>query len=100
MLISYLSRSSAHGETMTTDLVIKNRIINAAEAIWQDDPLEVVYQHSLFCQIALPRSKPKERVFERTYRNGLVRIEAGALGDGKKLVDHPWPSHSAPASIR
>lgn len=75
---------------------IQNRIITASAAIQQDDPLEIVYQHSLFCQIALPRSRPKERVFERSYRNGAVCIEAGKLWDGHKWAEQPLPAGPKP----
>ena len=75
---------------------IQNRIITAGVDIWQDSPWEIVYQHSLFCQIALPRSKPKGRVFERAYGNGKIRIEAGALFDGLNFVEQPLPSGPKP----
>jgi hypothetical protein len=75
---------------------IQNRIITAAVEIAEADPLEVVYQHSLFCQVALPRSRPQGRTFERSYRNGLLRMEAGALWDGRKMVDQPLPAGPKP----
>lgn len=76
--------------------VIQNRIISAAVEIDQDDPLGIIYQHSLFCQVALPRSRPEGRVFERAYRNGLVRLEAGVLYDGYKMVEQPLPAGPKP----
>lgn len=75
---------------------IQNRIITAAAAIQEDDPLEIVYQHSLFCQIALPRSRPKERVFERSYRNGSVRMRAGACWNGQQWLEQPLPAGPKP----
>ena len=75
---------------------IHHRIIDAAVEIDQDDPLGIVYQHSLFCQVALPRSRPEGRVFERVYRNGLVRLEAGVLYDGYKMVEQPLPAGPKP----
>ena len=75
---------------------IQNRIISAAVEIEQDDPLEIVYQHSLFCQVALPRSRPEGRTFERTYRNGIVCIEAGKLWDGHKMIEQPLPAGPKP----
>lgn len=75
---------------------IQNRILDASVTIEQEDPLEIVYQHSLFCQIALPRSRPEERVFERSYRNGIVRLEAGALYDGYRMVEQPLPAGAKP----
>ncbi|MCB1780295.1 MAG: replication protein [Candidatus Competibacteraceae bacterium] len=75
---------------------IQRRIIDAAVNIDQDDPLAIVYQHSLFCQIALPRSRPKGRTFERAYRNGSVCMEAGKLWDGQKWVEQPLPAGPKP----
>lgn len=75
---------------------IQKRIINAAVEIEQDDPLGIVYQHSLFCQVALPRSRPEGRVFERAYRNGSVRIESGVLWDGRQWVEQPVPAGAKP----
>jgi hypothetical protein len=75
---------------------IQNRLISAAVEIDQDDPLDIVYQHSLFCQVALPRSRPEGRVFERTYGNGLVRLEAGVLYDGYKMIQQPLPAGPKP----
>ena len=75
---------------------IQKRIINAAVEIEQDDPLGIVYQHSLFCQVALPRSRPEGRIFERAYRNGSVRIESGVLWDGRQWVEQPVPAGAKP----
>lgn len=75
---------------------IQNRVIRAAVEIDQDDPLEIVYQHSLFCQVALPRRRPEGRVFERSYKDGLVRMEAGVLFDGFKMVEQPLPAGPKP----
>ena len=75
---------------------IQQRIIGAAVEIEQDDPLAIIYQHSLFCQVALPRSRPEGRVFERAYGNGLVRLEAGVLYDGYKMVEQPLPAGPKP----
>ena len=75
---------------------IQSRVLDASVAIEQEDPLEIVYQHSLFCQVALPRSRPEGRTFERAYRNGLVRLEAGALFNGLGLVEQPLPAGPKP----
>ena len=76
--------------------VIQNRILTAAVDIWQGDPLDIVYQHSLFCQVALPRRRTDARIFERSYQNGLIRIEAGVLYDGVTLVEQPMPAGPKP----
>jgi hypothetical protein len=75
---------------------IQNRVIGAAVEIDQDDPLGIIYQHSLFCQVALPRSRPEGRVFERAYRNGSIRMHAGELWDGTRWIEQPLPAGPKP----
>jgi hypothetical protein len=75
---------------------IPKRIITAAVDIGQDSPFEIVYQHSLFCQVVLPRSRPQNRVFKRSYRQSSIRIEAGELWDGSTWVDQPLPAGPKP----
>jgi hypothetical protein len=75
---------------------IQNRIIAAAAEIWQDDPFNVVYQHSLFCQVALPRRRPAGRTFERSYKDRSIRMEAGELWDGHKWLEQPLPAGPKP----
>ena len=75
---------------------IQRRIIDASVAIEQDDPLDIIYQHSLFCQVALPRSRPESRTFERAYRNGSVKMQAGELWNGLKWVEQPLPAGPKP----
>ncbi len=75
---------------------IHHRIIDAAVEIEQDDPLGIIYQHSLFCQVALPRSRPEGRVFERAYRNGSISLEAGKLWDGTRWIEQPLPAGPKP----
>jgi hypothetical protein len=75
---------------------IQSRILDASVAIEQEDPLEIVYQHSLFCQVALPRSRPEGRTFERSYRNGSVKMQAGELWDGRQWIEQPLPAGPKP----
>ena len=75
---------------------IQGRILDASVEIEQEDPLEIVYQHSLFCQVALPRRRPEGRTFERSYRNGSVCMEAGKLWNGHQWVEQPLPAGPKP----
>ena len=43
------------------------------------------------CQVALPRSKPEGRTFERSFKNASLLIEAGKLWDGQQWVEYPIP---------
>ena len=76
---------------------ISNRIAEASTEIILNPISEIVYQHGIFCQVGLPRTKVKDkRVFERDFKNASLRIEAGALWDGKQWVDQPIPSGPKP----
>jgi len=67
------------------------RIMEACEDIVMESPSLIEYQHGLLCQIALPRSKPRDREFIREYKDGCVKMQAGELWDGLKLVPQPLP---------
>lgn len=56
---------------------IQNRLISAAVEIDQDDPLGIVYQHSLFCQGARRAAGRRGASSSELHGNGLVRLEAG-----------------------
>ena len=75
---------------------IQSRILDASVEIEQEDPLEIVYQHSLFCQVALPRRRPEGRTFERSYRNGSVKLQAGELWNGHQWLEQPLPAGPKP----
>ena len=75
---------------------IQGRILDASVEIEQEDPLEIVYQHSLFCQVVLPRRRPEGRTFERSYRNGSVCMEAGKLWNGHQWLEQPLPAGPKP----
>lgn len=67
------------------------KILDSAVSISADEPDLICFQHSVFAQVGLPRSKPNRRVWEQTYQNSIVRLDAGVLFDGKKLVEQPLP---------
>ena len=70
---------------------INQRIVVTAADIEFTDPPLIEYQHGLFCQIALPRSRPKGREFIREYQNGAILIQAGNLWDGQHMAQQPVP---------
>lgn len=57
---------------------------------------EIVFLHSTFCQVGLPRSKPKTKVFERRSGTAAIRLEAGSLWDGHNFVEQPLPYGTKP----
>jgi len=76
---------------------ISDRIAEASTEIILNPISEIVYQHGIFCQVGLPRSAVKDkRTFERTFKNASLRIEAGALWNGKEWIDQPVPSGPKP----
>jgi Plasmid encoded RepA protein len=58
---------------------IKNRLIEASTAIAADDPDEIYFQHTVFCQTAMPYRDPgaDKREWERTQGKASLLIEAG-----------------------
>ena len=49
------------------------------------------FLHSVMCQVGMPRSQTDARVFERTTGGVFIRLEAGALYLGGKMVEQPLP---------
>jgi len=70
---------------------IQKRLIDAAVEIRQEDSDEIIYQHGIFAQVGLPRSKQQGRTFERKFKNASIEIEAGKLWLGGKWVEQPLP---------
>ena len=70
------------------------RLVEAAAAIkeGQDDE-EIAYQHTVFCQTALPYRRVPDRVWERTNGHVALRVEAGSALHPKlrKWIDLPLP---------
>jgi hypothetical protein len=79
--------------------VLIPRLIDAGQAI-EDRPEDIVqYQHGLFCQLSLPRSKTDALTFERHYSGAAIEISAGKLWDGRKYVQQPLPHGAHPRLI-
>lgn len=63
---------------------------------------DIAYQHTIMCQIGLPRSKAAVdglTVFERRCGDAVLRVTAGALFDGERLVQQPIPYGAYPRLI-
>jgi hypothetical protein len=69
----------------------QRRLTNASVTIATDPPDDINYQHSILCQVGLPRSKLKATNFERRSQNAILSVEAGKLFDGKDLVQQFVP---------
>lgn len=73
----------------------KMRMVDAAVSIQdhQPDNKEIAYQHTVFCQTALPYRQTKDRVLERTNGQVSLRVEAGTAlhPESRKWIDLPLP---------
>ena len=59
----------------------------------------LVFHHSVMCQVGLPRKSTEERVFERTNGNASLKITAGELWEKGGWVEQPLPYGSRPRLI-
>tara|TARA_R110002020_G_scaffold470161_2_gene695793 strand:- start:1945 stop:2841 length:897 start_codon:yes stop_codon:yes gene_type:complete len=75
---------------------VTSRILEASVQIAQDKPEGADFLHSVMCQVGLPRSKVQERSFSRKSGGVHIKVEAGDLWDGKKLVPMPLPYGTKP----
>jgi hypothetical protein len=57
---------------------------------------DIAFLHSTFCQVGLPRSRPKGNTFERKSGNAAIRLEAGTLWDGQDYALQPLPYGTKP----
>ena len=72
----------------------KLRLIDAAAIIAAgEDEREIAYQHTVFCQTALPYRRVEERIWERTNGFLSLSIEAGRAlhPETQKWVNLPLP---------
>ena len=67
------------------------RIINASADISEASPHEFDYLHTIMCQVGLPRSRVKERVFERRNGNASLILQAGSLWVRGAWQEQPLP---------
>lgn len=79
-------------------------LLDTAGVILQDEPTgsDIAYLHAILCQVGLPRG-PKAveglQVFERICGGAALRVTAGALWDGKQLVQQPIPYGANPRLV-
>ena len=83
---------------------VRPALLDAAGVIMQDEPTgsDIAYLHAILCQVGLPRG-PKAveglQVFERICGGAALRVTAGALWDGKSLVQQPIPYGANPRLV-
>lgn len=70
---------------------VQRKMVDAVTSIATDASDDINYQHSILCQVGLPRSKVKGLGFERRTNNAILSVEAGKLFNGKELVQQFVP---------
>jgi hypothetical protein len=79
--------------------VLIPRLIEAGQQIEENPEDAIQYQHGLFCQLSLPRSKTDALRYERSYRRASVIIKAGELWNGREFVQQTLPYGAMPRLI-
>ena len=71
---------------------IHTRLIDTRGEIASDpQPVEIFYQHSVLCQVGLPRKPTPGDRFERTSGNASLLLKSGELWTGQKWELQPLP---------
>lgn len=92
---------SLRGAPVPASDSIAPALLDAAATIGTEPPSgsDIAYLHAIMCQVGLPRG-PKAveglTVFERMCGGAALRVTAGALWDGEKLVQQPIPYGANP----
>jgi hypothetical protein len=81
-------KSTASSDKAIEKLAEARVLIDAEDAFTADS---VGYLHTVLCQIGLPRSPIKERVWTRANGGVGLRVAAGAIFDNASWVDQPMP---------
>lgn len=86
--------SDRQGELAITRAQAK--VVRLATDITHNPPNELSFQHSILCQVGLPRSPLQALRFERTSGSASLLVEAGSLWNGSAWVQQPLPSGTKP----
>lgn len=79
---------------------LQRRIVDAACDIAEVETDNPEFLHAVLCQCGLPRSRPKERIFDRSNGNASLRLEAGAVNIGlNKWIEYPLPYGTKPRLV-
>lgn len=74
------------------------KLLDAGVEIKTNPPTgdDMFFNHSIFCQVGLPRSKVLERVFMRQSGEAWISIQAGMLDEGNGPIEQPLPYGALP----
>jgi len=79
--------------------VLVPRLVDTGRNIDEFPEESIQYQHSIFCQLSLPRSKAEGLIYERRYNGASIAITAGRLWDGRQYVQQELPYGAKPRLI-
>ena len=74
----------------------KARILRFSAEIADTRPEKIAFQHSILCQVGLPRTPTAEKRFERSSGLASILVEAGSLWNGEAWIEQPVPSGPKP----
>ena len=79
--------------TQRPDTPIGRRIIETAALIMEEEASDLVFQHAVFCQVAIPYKRPNDdvRSYQRRQGRAILDIQAGSLLDPRKREFVPQP---------
>jgi hypothetical protein len=69
----------------------QRKMVNAVTAITAEPPDDINYQHSILCQVGLPRSRVNGISFERRTNNAILSVDAGKIFDGENFIQQFIP---------
>ncbi len=75
------------------------RVVSTSVAMQADPPDRADFLHAILCQVGMPRKATEGRIFERTSGGAVMRLEAGAIFDGRQLVNRPLPYGTKPRLV-
>jgi hypothetical protein len=70
---------------------VKTRLVAAVSEIMEEQPDSLNFQHSILCQVGLPRKRVPGDYFERRSGSAILSVQAGKYYDGKNMVQQPVP---------
>src|SRR5512132_1878980 len=74
------------------------RVVETSNNIVQAPPEQTDFLHAILCQVGMQRSATRDRHFERANGSATMRLEAGAMYDGKRFIEQSLPyGRQAPA---
>jgi len=81
--------SASSSSDRAIEKLAEGRVLIDAENAYTADTIG--YLHTVLCQIGLPRSPIKERVWTRANGGVGLRVAAGAIFDNQDWIDQPMP---------